>query len=161
GSADTEVWTRAEIVAYAPQFTDSILGGSYGTLDIGQSGGWTYTLNNALASTQSLSEGQHANDSFTVQVADEHGATDSRVISIDVAGPNDAPVSEPPFPVSPAFTEGSAPTLATSGFIQFSDADLADTHAVAASLQSAVLSSGTLPFGLQALLQAALGTTLV
>ena len=88
-TADDENWTRAEIVAYAPQFTDSILGGSYGALDINQSGGWTYLIDNSLASTQSLSEGQHVTETFDVKVADQYGAFDTETIHIDVFGTND------------------------------------------------------------------------
>ena len=132
-SVDTQTWIRAGIAAYAPQFTDSILDGSYGTLNIGQSGTWNYVLNNALPSTQSLSAGQHDTDNFTVQVADEYGAFDTIPIAIDVTGSNDAPVFQPPFPVSPVLTEDSAVTLATSGIINFTDVDLADTHDVSAN----------------------------
>src|SRR4030095_358366 len=91
----------AEIVTDAPQFPDSILGGSYGTLNIGQSGSWTYLLNNALASTQSLSEGQHATDTFNVKVTDQYGAFDTQTITIDVVGSNDGPTIQPPLPFVP------------------------------------------------------------
>ena len=159
-SVDTQTWIRAAIAAYAPQFTDSILDGSYGTLNIGQSGTWDYVLNNALDSTQSLSAGQHDSDNFTVQVADEYGAFDSTPIAIDVTGSNDAPVFQPPFPVSPVLTEDSAVTLATSGIINFTDVDLADTHAVSLTLDSANYSGGPLPAGLQTLLDNAFTTNL-
>ena len=145
GSADTEVWTRAEIVAYAPQFTDSILGGSYGTLNVGQSGSWTYLINNALASTQSLSEGQHVTDTFNVKVADQYGAFDTQSINIDVVGTNDAPFFQAPTSFNPGFGEDGGATLSTSGISNFVDADLQDDHAAGSFLQSAVFSGGPLP----------------
>ena len=161
GSADTEVWTRAEIVAYAPQFTDSILGGSYGTLNIGQSGTWTYLINNALASTQSLSEGQHVTDTFNVKVADQFGAFDTQTINIDVVGSNDRPTFQPPPPSNLVFGEDSAAMFSTSGFINFADVDLQDTHTVGAFLQNTVFSGGPVPPPLQVPLQNALTATLV
>ena len=161
GSVDSENWTRAEIVAYAPQYTDSILGGSYGTLDVSQSGSWTYTLNNALASTQSLSEGQQVTDTFQVQVADQFGATDTRTVTVNVTGTNDAPVILLPngIPPAPVFVEDSAPMLTTTAIVNFSDVDLADTHTISTSLASAMYSGGSLSSGLMTLLQNALVTS--
>ena len=49
---------------------------------------------------------------------------------------------QPPAPISPIFTEDSAPSLSTFGFINFADVDLQDTHTVGAFLQSAVFSGG-------------------
>lgn len=144
-TTDDEVWTRAEIVAYAPQFTDSILGGSFGTLNIGQSGTWNYLLNNGLAATQSLSEGQHATDTFNVQVTDQYGASDTQTVNIDVVGTNDAPFFQGPSSFTPGFGEDGAPTLSTSGIGNFVDADLQDVHAAGWFMQSAVFSGGQLP----------------
>src|SRR5262249_45172024 len=62
---------------------------------------------------------------------------------------------------SPNFAEDSAATLSTSGFINFADVDLQDTHAVSASLVSAVVLGGSVPVSTQALLQTALTATLV
>ena len=161
GLADTEVWTRAEIVAYAPQFTDSILGGSYGTLNIGQSGTWTYLVNNALASTQSLSEGQHVTDTFNVKVADQYGAFDTQTINIDVVGSNDTPTFQPPPANNLVFGEDNAATFSTGGFLNFADVDLQDTHAVGAFLQNTVFSGGSVPPSLLPPLQNALTATLL
>ena len=78
GLGDTENWTRATIIAYAPAISDSLLSGTFGTLDINQTGTWTYTLDNSRIVTENLAEGQHATDTFTVQVADQFGAFDSK-----------------------------------------------------------------------------------
>jgi VCBS repeat-containing protein len=150
-----ENWGRAELVAYAPLFTDSLKVGTYGTLDIGQSGTWNYVLNNGLAATQSLAEGQHTTDSFTVQVADQFGLTDSRVINIDVIGSNDAPVLQTP-PAFRSLTENGAPITAT-GLAQFADVDLADSHSMSTMLQSTTTTGGAIVSpGLATALQTAL-----
>ena len=104
-------------------------------------GAWTYTLDNSRAATQALAQGQHATDTFTVQVADQYGATDTTTINIDVVGTNDAPMMQTP-PVLAAAHRGSAstPNLTATGLAQFSDVDLTDTHTVSAVLQSSGLS---------------------
>ena len=91
-TGDDENWTRAQIVAYAPAITDTTLAGAYGTLTIGQGGAWTYTLANSQINVQNLAQGETAIDTFTVQVTDEFGASDTETISITVVGSNDAPV---------------------------------------------------------------------
>jgi VCBS repeat-containing protein len=63
--------------------------GSYGSLAVDVSGGWTYTLDNDAA--QSLSVGETHDEQFTVQVADEHGVTSDRVVTITITGSNDVP----------------------------------------------------------------------
>ncbi len=153
GSVTDENWTRAAFVAYAPEFTDSLSAGSYGTLNVSQGGTWNYVLNNALASTQALAEGQHATDTFTVRVADEYGAFETTTITIDVTGSNDAPIMQTAA-VSRSLGEDASPTtLTATGLAQFSDVDLTDTHTISASLQSATLSGGgAMPSGLSALL---------
>ena len=75
-----------------PAITDSTLAGAYGTLTIAQSGAWAYNLANGQTNVQNLAQGETAIDTFTVQVTDEHGASDTEVITITVMGSNDAPV---------------------------------------------------------------------
>ncbi|WP_047042849.1 tandem-95 repeat protein, partial [Vibrio mexicanus] len=53
-----------------------------GTVDLSREGSWTYTPN----------ENYNGPDSFTVQVSDGQGGTDTLVINIDVTPVNDAPV---------------------------------------------------------------------
>ena len=91
-TGDDENWTRAQIFAYAPTLTDTTLAGTYGSLTIGQGGAWTYALANNQVNVQNLAQGQTAIDTFTVEVADEFGASDTETISITVVGSNDAPV---------------------------------------------------------------------
>jgi VCBS repeat-containing protein len=140
-TGDDENWTRAQTIAYAPAVTDSTLAGAYGTLTIDQAGVWTYNLANNQIGVQNLAEGQTAVDTFTIQVADEHGASDTETISITVVGTNDAPVIVTG-PVSRNLSEDEAPTLTATGDAFFFDVDLIDTHTFTPSLTSATLSNG-------------------
>jgi VCBS repeat-containing protein len=155
-----ENFTRADIIASAPAINDSAIGGTYGTLNVDQTGTWTYTLNDGLATTQSLAAGQTAFDTFTLQVTDENGASDSETVTITVTGTNDTPEVQTGT-VSRVLAEDAAASLTASGAGQFADVDLTDTHTVAAVLTSAGLNnSATLPAGLQALLADAVAVTL-
>jgi VCBS repeat-containing protein len=86
-----ENWTRAQFFAEAPAESDSVFQGTYGQLDITQAGAWTYQLANGQANVQALAAGQTAQDFFTVQVADGSGATDTKTITVNITGTNDAP----------------------------------------------------------------------
>jgi VCBS repeat-containing protein len=88
---DGENWTRAQFFAEAPAESDSVLQGTYGQLDITQAGAWTYQLANGQANVQALAAGQTAQDFFTMQVADGSGATDTKTITVNITGTNDAP----------------------------------------------------------------------
>lgn len=111
-------------VATAGTFT-----GVYGTLTLAANGTWTYTLKNADADTQSLTQGQSVNDVFTYTMKDTAGATSASTLSIKITGTNDAPAVT-------AFTDGAVteeattPTLRNTGTITFDDVDLSDTHIV-------------------------------
>ena len=62
--------------------------GSYGTLSIdANSDEWIYTID-----AQLLDEGDSVTESFTVQVIDDQGGTDSDVITVTISGENDGPV---------------------------------------------------------------------
>lgn len=95
---DNEDWTRAQFFGTsfaqpsASSSADSVLHGTYGTLDITQSGAWIYSLNEGLAATQALAAGQSAVDSFTAQVTDSTGLSATQVINITVNGAIYAPV---------------------------------------------------------------------
>jgi VCBS repeat-containing protein len=71
------------------------LGGTLSTLVIDNGDGtgtvdWTYEVANA--DVQRLAEGETADESFTLQVVDNHGASDSEIITVTVNGLNDLPV---------------------------------------------------------------------
>lgn len=159
-AGDDEVWTRAEFIAASPQVVSSSQAGTYGTLYVEQSGTWTYALANGSAAVQQLAAGQTAVDTFTVTVADEHGATDTRTVSVTVTGANDAPVMVTPDSTR-SFGEDVAPILSATGLGAFTDVDLADSHVITAALQNATLSSGgALSTTLAGLLDNALTATL-
>ncbi|SMC61039.1 VCBS domain-containing protein [Polynucleobacter kasalickyi] len=65
--------------------------GTYGSLVIdSQSGKWTYTLDNA--NHQDLAQSESHDETFTVIVTDDKGATAQQDVIITVKGTNDAPV---------------------------------------------------------------------
>src|SRR5262249_19375722 len=88
-----EDWTRAQIVAFAPEISDSLLSGTYGTLDVTQAGRWTYTLANGQPNVQALAAGETGTDQFTVQVSDGLGGSDTETVSVSVSESNDAPTN--------------------------------------------------------------------
>ena len=69
---------------FTPQTTAASTNG-YGTVDLDAAGNWTYSLNNANATVQALSEGEALTDSFTATSAD--GST--QVINVIITGKDD------------------------------------------------------------------------
>ena len=92
--------------------------GTYGTISIDSAGKWTYVLDNTLSATQKLAQGEHQTDAFTVKVTDDHGATDTQVVTITVTGSNDAPV----------VTGSTSASYGASGLTGFTGADTAGDH---------------------------------
>ena len=94
---DGDLWTRSQFFGIAQgqpsasPSADSILTGTYGTLDINQAGTWTYSLNNASAATQGLAANEVKQDTFVAQVTDGQNAATTQTITINVTGTNDAP----------------------------------------------------------------------
>jgi VCBS repeat-containing protein len=67
--------------------------GQYGSLTVdAKTGAWTYTLNNDAKNVQSLAAGESHDETFTVRVTDDQGATAEQTVTITVTGTNDAPV---------------------------------------------------------------------
>ncbi|OCH19069.1 RTX toxin, partial [Aliivibrio sp. 1S165] len=67
--------------------------GTYGSITIDPATGkWVYTIDNGLAATQELTEGQSVEDKFIVTVDDNQGGTDTIEIVITVVGTNGVPV---------------------------------------------------------------------
>jgi VCBS repeat-containing protein len=90
---DNEDWTRAQFYGLStaapsssPQ-ADSVLQGTYGTLDLAQNGTWQYFLNPGLPSVRALGPGETAHDDFQVTATATDGAHSSQTISINVSGP--------------------------------------------------------------------------
>ncbi len=64
--------------------------GAYGSLSVNGSGGWNYALANGSSAVQALAAGQSVSDSFTVEVSDGNGGTDTEVVNVTIAGANEA-----------------------------------------------------------------------
>ena len=71
--------------------------GTYGSLALnGNSGEWTYTLNNSTdgdsnSPVQNLAEGEQVSESFTIRVTDQHGDFADQQVTITITGNTDAP----------------------------------------------------------------------
>ncbi|ROS00955.1 VCBS repeat-containing protein, partial [Sinobacterium caligoides] len=68
--------------------------GSYGTLSIDSNGVWTYDVNNDTASKnalRNLKEGETRTETFTVEVSDGHGGSDTQTVNVTIVGTNDIP----------------------------------------------------------------------
>ena len=64
----------------------------YGTASVDPvTGVWTYTVTDGGA-VDALGAGEHLADSFTVEVADNHGGSTTQLVTIDIVGTNDAAV---------------------------------------------------------------------
>jgi VCBS repeat-containing protein len=60
--------------------------GTYGTINIGSNGAWTYNANNTSA-IDSAATGSHLTDTFTYQASDGHGGTTTQTITITLDRP--------------------------------------------------------------------------
>ncbi|MCG8909931.1 retention module-containing protein, partial [Pseudomonas sp. DP-17] len=66
--------------------------GAYGELTVNADGSYTYVVDaNAV---NALPQGQNPTESFTVTVTDASGATDTRVITVNIQGANDTPAAQ-------------------------------------------------------------------
>ena len=67
--------------------------GTYGSVTINATGGYSYTLNNADGDTNALTQGQAVSDVFSYTIVDAFGATSTANLTIDITGTNDGPVA--------------------------------------------------------------------
>ncbi|MDZ7788659.1 MAG: putative Ig domain-containing protein [Halofilum sp. (in: g-proteobacteria)] len=65
--------------------------GSHGTVTINSDGGYTYNLDNASAAVQALAAGETLTDTFSYEVSDQEGGTDTADLTVTITGTNDAP----------------------------------------------------------------------
>ncbi|WP_156104123.1 VCBS domain-containing protein, partial [Shewanella mangrovi] len=66
----------------------------YGTFGVDANGLWTYALDNSLAATQALNEGDTINLTFTVRVTDNYGAYVDQDVIVTITGTDDATIVE-------------------------------------------------------------------
>ncbi|WP_255992373.1 VCBS domain-containing protein, partial [Chitinolyticbacter albus] len=86
---DTTVSTGGTLTATGgASFIADSQSGSYGTLQLGTNGQWTYTLDNASPAVQALVSGETRTESFTVQLNDGSSTT----VTVQVQGLNDGAV---------------------------------------------------------------------
>lgn len=125
----------SDVLSYAVQGGGA---GTYGTLSVDSAtGDWAYVLNNGSAAVQALKFGETQTDSFTVEVSDGNGGTDTATLSISVEGANETPV--PDHPGSLTIDEADGPisidlrnfvTDAEGGVLSFSNILLTRDSAV-------------------------------
>jgi VCBS repeat-containing protein len=121
GTTTPENWTRPGFFAFAPTLSDSVLQGTYGTLDLQSSGAWTYGLANSQANVQQLtSSSPPQSDNFTVKAADNHSQTATDAVNISVYG--DSPTLAVEIVGAPGQGHPAAPTY--SQFLAFGDSDI-------------------------------------
>jgi trimeric autotransporter adhesin len=106
--------------------------GTYGTLVLGATGDYTYTLSNTLAPVQSLGQGETELDVFGYTAQDAQPLTDAADLTVSVHGANDLPVVATP--IADQAGEEDAPFSFTVSSGTFTDIDRNDVLTYAANL---------------------------
>lgn len=119
-SADLDTTDTATWSVQAPS------SGAYGEITVDADGKWTYTIDNTLSATQSLSQGQTETETFTVIVTDGSGAQATQVVTIDVTGTNDLPEITDTSVIAGAVEHRV--TESATGDLALDDVDTLDTH---------------------------------
>ena len=124
--------TATDVDNGATQAWSALGTGTYGSMAVDGTGKWTYTLNNGTngnaGTVQSLAAGQSVTDTITIRVDDSKGGTADKVVTLTIAGTNDAPV----ITSTAAAATGSAQedtTLSASGQLTAVDIDTGATQA--------------------------------
>ncbi|MCO7237236.1 VCBS domain-containing protein, partial [Cobetia sp. Dlab-2-U] len=96
GGNDTDALVVSGIGAGANAGTDTAAGtpvtGTYGSVTIAEDGSYTYALDNSNAAVQALAEGEVITETFTYEISDGQGGTDTALLTVTINGTNDAPV---------------------------------------------------------------------
>ncbi|MBR9754343.1 MAG: hypothetical protein GYB56_06270, partial [Gammaproteobacteria bacterium] len=96
GGNDTDTLIVSGIGAGANAGTDTAAGtpvtGTYGSVTIAEDGSYTYALDNSNAAVQALAEGEVITETFTYEISDGQGGTDTALLTVTINGTNDAPV---------------------------------------------------------------------
>ena len=124
----------------------SALTGQYGSLTLNADGTYTYVIDNDNAAVQALRlSGDTLSESFTYQVVDAAGLTDSATLTITLTGANDAPVATNNFGYAAA-DDGSGNAVNPAGNLltNDSDVDAGDSLVVAGARTGAEAAGGVL-----------------
>ncbi|WP_312657436.1 retention module-containing protein [Kluyvera ascorbata] len=122
--------------------------GTFTVSDDGNS--WLYEIDNAL--TQSLAAGQEAQVTYWVTVSDGQGGTDTKEVTIVIKGTNDNPeltvhggevLQEDNGIIGGPGSEPVPETLSTSGTLETTDIDTADTHTYTFDFKSVTAGENT------------------
>jgi VCBS repeat-containing protein/autotransporter passenger strand-loop-strand repeat protein len=156
GSTTPEDWTRPGFFAFAPAQSDVLLSGTYGTLDVTQTGAWTYGLANSMTAVQQLTAGQTLSDNFTVTATDNGAPQRSASVPINITIEGENPTLG--VEIVPETSQGNPGTLKFSQFLAFGDSNIDSgyflTHpistnpAVEAQYQASVAAGGGVPTSL-------------
>ena len=120
---DSADFAQAQVIAYSPAVDNSYYKGQYGTLQVDSNGNWSYSLLNNSSQVQALAAGEVVQDTFNIHVTDASDASDTRAVTINVTGTNDAPVVTAGSTLS--YTEnGAATTIAPAATV--TDVDSTD-----------------------------------
>ena len=139
------VLTVAAVGGVAEQVGTTVTG-TYGSVTINSDGSYSYTLDDSAGSAADhLAQGDHVTDTFTYTATDEHGATSTATLTINVTGTNDAPVINTATTVASGTVSEGDPLhgaeTTTTGTITYTDVDTTDTHSF--SLSGTAASYGT------------------
>jgi VCBS repeat-containing protein/autotransporter passenger strand-loop-strand repeat protein len=156
GTTTPETWTRPGFFAFAPQQSDAFLSGTYGTLDVTQTGIYTYGLNNSATAVQNLTSGQTLPDSFTITATDNSTPTRTASVPVDLTIEGQSPTLG--VEITGA-TSGGIPAAAKfSQFLAFGDSNIdsgyflnhpiSNNPAIEAQYQAAVAAGGGVPTSL-------------
>ena len=136
----TAIRTGSEAGTGTAGSVDGTTTGTYGTLTLNANGSYTYVADQAAA--DALADGASASDTFTYEVSDGKGGTDTAEIVITVTGTNDAPVA-----VDDTGAVDEDATLSVSqvdGVIDSNDSDVdGDTLSVTAIRTGSEAGTGT------------------
>ena len=110
----------------------------YGILNIDDAGDYTYDLDASHPTVVALAAGDTISESFTYEISDGEGGTDTAVLTITIVGSNDAPTTVGTIPNRSGVDANVIPTVPLAGY--FDEADTGDTLTFT--------DGGTLPPGL-------------
>ncbi|WP_200844095.1 VCBS domain-containing protein, partial [Pantoea sp. 18069] len=95
--------------------------GAYGSFSVDNAGKWTYQLDNAAA--QALKTGDVRTETYTVQVSDGKGGTDTKTVTITINGDDDGATITPATPGADKGIVQEDVTLNASGKLDVTDPD--------------------------------------